>query len=149
MSSQSGRAKSGVPMKLKTGYLLSPSIRHQPTCPTPLLSFTTSCCLIDILVPVVVPTQVLLQSGPGLVAAGQQELRGPAGGAVHQPHRQLQDRRAGHRRSRGGQVGPTRLWSSSHSPHVIIRSGVVPSAWFDRPKKNQNRTTPSIRAARC
>lgn len=54
-----------------------------------------------------VPSQVLLQSGSGLVAAGEQELRGAAGGAVNQPHRQLQDGRAGDRRSGGGQVSHT------------------------------------------
>lgn len=54
-----------------------------------------------------VPMQVLLQPGPGLVAAGQQELRGASCGAVNQPHRQLQDRCAGYRRSRGGQVSQT------------------------------------------
>lgn len=130
MSSQSGRAKSEVDTSAYKTEIrlfiisLNPPSDDVPQ-PPPLLSFTTSCCLIDVLVPVVVPTQVLLQSGPGLVAAGQQELRGASGGAVHQSHRQLQDRRAGHRRSRGGQVGPTRLWLSSHSPHVIIRSGVL------------------------
>lgn len=43
-----------------------------------------------------VPLQVLLQSGPGLVAAGQQELRRASCGAVNQSHRQLQDRCAGY-----------------------------------------------------
>lgn len=60
-----------------------------------------------------VPAQVLLQSGPGPVAPSQQELRGASGGAVNQPHRQLQDRCAGYRRSRGGQVSPTRPRVSS------------------------------------
>lgn len=73
------------------------------------------------------PTQVLLQSGPGLVAAGQQELRGASGGAVNQPHRQLQDRRAGYRRSRGGQVSQTRPRVSSRplpsSTYGALRPG--------------------------
>lgn len=58
------------------------------------------------------PSQVLLQSGSGPVAAGEQELRGAAGGAVNQPHRQLQDGRAGDRGPRGGQV--------SRSPHFLF-----------------------------
>lgn len=41
------------------------------------------------------PSQVLLQPGSGFMAAGEQELCGAAGGAVNQPHRQLQDGRAG------------------------------------------------------
>lgn len=79
------------------------------------------------------PTQVLLQSGPGLVAAGQQELRGASGGAVNQPHRQLQDRRTGYRRSRGGQVSQTHpqvssrpLPSSTYGPlrlHGLVNQG--------------------------
>lgn len=43
----------------------------------------------NVTVVVIVPTQVILQSGPGVVAASQQELCGATGGAVNQPHRQL------------------------------------------------------------
>lgn len=55
------------------------------------------------------PTQIILQSGPRVVAASEQELCGAAGGAVNQPHRQLQDRRAGNGGSGGGQVSQTHL----------------------------------------
>lgn len=57
----------------------------------------------------IVPTQIILQSGPRAVAASQQELRGATGGTVNQPHRQLQDGRVGYRRSGGGQVSLTQL----------------------------------------
>lgn len=70
-----------------------------------------------------VPMQVLLQPGPGPVAAGQQELRGASCGAVNQPHRQLQDRCAGYRRSRGGQV------SQTHPPPPPPPPAETPSAW--------------------
>lgn len=55
------------------------------------------------------PTQIILQPGSRIVAASQQKLRGASGGAVNQPHSQLQDGRVGYRRSRGGQVSPTEL----------------------------------------
>lgn len=119
-SLQDGRSHKLTRVPIKTTenrsfiMLFESSSVHQRLKPHP--PSITSCRLIDILVLVLAPMQVLLQSGPGVVAAGQQELRGAAGGAVHQPHRQLQDRRAGYRRSRGGQVSQTRRRVSSHPP---------------------------------
>lgn len=70
-----------------------------------------------------VPMQVLLQPGPGPVAAGQQELRGASCGAVNQPHRQLQDRCAGYRRSRGGQVSQTHPPPARRNPIGMVGQG--------------------------
>lgn len=66
--------------------------------------------------------QVVLQPGPRPLAASQQELCGSACGAVHQPHRQLQDGRAGDRGPGGSPVSVYKL-NSQYNDDLSLTAG--------------------------